>query len=46
MRFAADFWLYLVPLLPLLWLLLRVGDRRATRRLTRLLGRRAADHVE
>ncbi len=46
MRFAAQFWLYLVPVLPVLWLLLRAGDRRADRRLGRLLGQRAGDHVE
>jgi len=45
-RFAAETWLYLVPALPLVWLLLRAGDRRAARRLARLLGRRAGDHVE
>ncbi|HPF70740.1 MAG TPA: VWA domain-containing protein, partial [Candidatus Krumholzibacteria bacterium] len=46
MRFAAQIWLYLVPLLPAAWLLLRLGDRRARRRLTALLGARSAAHVE
>ena len=46
MRFAVQFWLWLVPLLPLLWLLMRAADRRAGRRLATLLGPRAADHVE
>ncbi len=46
MRFAEQFWLWVVPLLPLLWLALRVGDRRAAAGLRRLLGPRAAEHVE
>ncbi|MFH2053836.1 MAG: VWA domain-containing protein [bacterium] len=46
MRFAQEVWLYVIPLLPLLWLLLRSGDRRARRRRTRLLGEQAPAHVE
>jgi len=46
MRFAVPVWLWLVPLLPFLWLLLRAADRRARGRLERLLGPRAAGHVE
>ena len=46
MRFAQDTWLYLVPLLPLMWLVLRGTDRRARTRLHILLGERAAQHVE
>ncbi|MFN2371717.1 MAG: VWA domain-containing protein, partial [Candidatus Krumholzibacteriia bacterium] len=46
MRFAAAIWLYAVPLLPVLWLLLRATDRRAAGRLRLLLGARAGDHVE
>lgn len=46
MRFAQEFWLYLMPALPALWLLARVGDRRARMRLDALLGPAAAQHVE
>ncbi len=46
MRFAHDIWLYAVLLLPLVWVGLRAGDRRADARLHLLLGARAADHVE
>lgn len=46
MRFAQEFWLYLVPLVPLLWLVFRAADRRSTRRLQTLLGSDAQGHVE
>ncbi len=46
MRFAAHGWLFLLAVLPLLWLLWRVGDGRARRALHTLLGPRAAEHVE
>ncbi|MFO7653807.1 MAG: VWA domain-containing protein [Candidatus Krumholzibacteriia bacterium] len=46
MRFAADIWLLAVPAVLGLWLVLRVGDRRARGRLSRLMSRRADDHVE
>jgi Ca-activated chloride channel family protein len=46
MRFAAQGWLFLLTVLPLLWLLWRVGDGRARRALHTLLGPRAAEHVE
>ncbi len=46
MRFDQQFWLYLVPLMPLMWLLLRDSDRRARQRLSILLGAGASRHVE
>jgi Ca-activated chloride channel family protein len=46
LRFAAEIWLWLVPLLPAVWLLFRAADRRAAVRLADLLGPRAAGHVE
>ena len=46
MRFAAHGWLFLLAMLPLLWLLWRVSDGRARRALHALLGPRAAEHVE
>jgi Ca-activated chloride channel family protein len=46
MRFASEFWLYLIPLLPLLWLGLRAADRRAAERLALLLGPHAQRQVE
>ena len=46
MRFAQEIWLYFVPALLLLWLVLRATDRRAAGRLRQLLGPHAADHVE
>ncbi len=46
MRFAQEFWLYLVPLVPLLWFVFRVADRRTHRRLISLLGPEARTHVE
>ncbi len=46
MRFAAEIWLWLVPVLPLLWLLYRSADRSADRRLTQLMGDQAAAHIE
>ena len=46
MRFAAQPWLWLVPLLPALWFGLRLAEARGHAGLRRLLGDRAADHVE
>ena len=46
MRFASEFWLYVVPLVPLLWLVLRAADRQAGARLLRLLGPAARSHAE
>ena len=46
MRFAQEIWLYLVPALLLLWVVLRAADRQAEGRLRLLLGKRAADHIE
>jgi len=46
MRFGAQPWLWAVPLLAVLWLLLRLWDARARTRLRRLLGERADEHVE
>jgi len=45
-RFAAEIWLWIIPLLPVVWLLLRSTDRKAAGRLRRLLGDQAASHVE
>jgi Ca-activated chloride channel family protein len=45
-RFAEEFWLWAVPLLPVLWLLMRAGDRKARRQLELLLGARASIQVE
>ena len=46
MRFAQEFWLYLVPLVPLLWLVFRSADSRRGRRLETLLGADAENHLE
>lgn len=46
MRFAQEFWLYLVPALPVLWFCARLGDRRTGARLAALLGAAGPDHVE
>ncbi len=46
MRFAQEFWLYLVPLVPLLWFVFRAADRRTNRRLVSLLGPEAHTHIE
>ena len=46
MRFAAEIWLWCVPLLPLAWLLLRAGDRRVAGQLQQLLGAQADAHIE
>lgn len=46
MRFAQEFWLYLVPLVPLLWLVFRAADGGTTVRLKTLLGEDAESHVE
>jgi Ca-activated chloride channel family protein len=45
-KFAQEIWLWIVPLLPALWLLLRATDRRADLRMKMLLGEHAARHVE
>jgi len=45
-RFSQEFWLYLVPLVPLLWLVFRAADRRTAERLKALLGENAEGHVE
>jgi hypothetical protein len=45
-RFANPIWLYLIPLLPVLWLGWRVADRRARARLQALLGPSADRQVE
>jgi len=45
-RFAQEFWLYLVPLVPLLWFVFRAADRRTHRRLISLLGPEANTHIE
>ena len=46
MRFASQPWLWVVPLLPVLWLALRLMDARGRRSLQRLLGGNASAHVE
>ncbi len=46
MRFVNEIWLYLILLLPVLWLGLRAADRRAAARLVTLLGPAADRHVE
>ncbi|MBM4131997.1 VWA domain-containing protein, partial [bacterium] len=46
MRFGAQPWLWAVPLLAALWLVLRLRGRAAARDLRRLLGDSAAAHVE
>lgn len=46
MRFAAQPWLWVTPLLPVLWLAWRLLESRGRRSLHRLLGERAVDHVE
>jgi len=45
-HFAQEFWLFLVPLVPLLWLVFRAADRRTAKRLELLLGPDARSHVE
>jgi Ca-activated chloride channel homolog len=45
-RFAHEFWLYLVPLVPMLWLVFRAADRKTHRRMETLLGANASSHVE
>jgi len=45
-RFAQEFWLYLVPMVPLLWLVFRAADRRTAIRLETLLGAGAQGHIE
>ncbi len=46
MRFGAQPWLWAVPLLAVLWLVLRLRGLAAARDLRRLLGERASSHVE
>ncbi len=46
MRFAEGIWLYVVPLVPVVWLLMKWGDRRSQAGLRNLLGPRAEQHVE
>ncbi len=46
MRFGAQPWLWVVPLLPVLWLALRLWEGRSRSGLRRLLGERAPEHVE
>ena len=46
MRFVNEIWLYLIPVLPLLWVGLRAADRRAAGRLAVLLGPEGARHRE
>jgi len=46
LKFAQEIWLWLVPLLPVLWLLLRSADRKADGRMRILLGEHAGRHVE
>ncbi|MBK7671347.1 MAG: VWA domain-containing protein [bacterium] len=46
MRFGVQPWLWVVPLLPVLWLALRLGEGRNRSGLRRLLGERASEHVE
>jgi Ca-activated chloride channel family protein len=45
-KFAQEIWLWLVPVLPVLWLLLRSADRKADGRMRILLGEHAGRHVE
>ncbi len=46
MRFAREIWLYAVPLVPVLWLVLRLQDRRSRVGLRRLLGEQGPAHIE
>ena len=46
MRFAQEIWLWLVPVLPVLWLLFRSADRGADAKMRLLLGDQAERHVE
>ena len=46
MRFAQEIWLWFVPVLPVLWLLLRSADRGADAKMRLLLGDQAERHVE
>jgi Ca-activated chloride channel family protein len=45
-RFAQEIWLYFVPALPVLWLLLRSADGKAAARMRVLMGEHAGRHVE
>jgi len=45
-KFAQEIWLWFVPLLPVLWLLLRSADRKVAARMRILLGEHAGRHVE
>ena len=46
MKFSQEIWLWFVPLLPVLWVLLRAADRKAGRRMQALLGEHAGRHIE
>jgi len=46
MRFAGEIWLYVIPLVPLLWVLLRWSDARSRAGLRSLLGAMGPGHVE
>ncbi len=46
MRFAREIWLYAVPLIPVLWLMLRRHDSLARAGLRRLLGEQGPAHIE
>jgi Ca-activated chloride channel homolog len=45
-RFVHEIWLYLIPLLLLLWMFLRWSDQRSIRKLETLLGARSTIHIE
>ncbi len=46
MRFAREIWLFAVPLVPVLWLLLRWSDRRSRAGLYTLLGAQGVRHID
>ncbi|MCP4292893.1 MAG: VWA domain-containing protein [bacterium] len=46
MKFAQEFWLYLVPLVPVLWFAFKLADKKADLRLQDLLGKDYSSHVE
>ncbi len=46
MRFAQEIWLYAVPLVPLLWVLMRWGDHRSQKDMRTLFGELGVHHVE
>jgi Ca-activated chloride channel family protein len=45
-KFSQEIWLWFVPLLPVVWLLLRSADRKVASRMRILLGVHAGRHVE